>query len=266
VQYDGAHKQWNYFGRPSGTTIVTAPSEVMYGNRIYLVAQDEGGNQYTNLWEMKFSGGSGTWTNFGSHPVYDSLASTPPSVLYDGSLFFVDSGGELINMWWNGSKWIFLNNGWCEVDGWWLWKTYTKVISVGAPMSSSKVFVTCSDGTLRERWYNSSNGGAWFWNNHGKPPSGFADTVPVKLVDGKVFVNVSNSTSGTTTQKHLVERWWTGHGWEWNDHGHPPGHWLVGGAVADPSSQHVYVRSEDGQYWELSWSAGNWQWISHGKP
>jgi hypothetical protein len=260
-QYDGTaapSKQWTYYGKPPGTDIATQVSQVMYGNRVYLIGTDN------NLWEMKFGSSGYTWYNFGTSPFAIAIAQSPPVVLYDGSLFIIDSKGELINMWWNGSHWIFLNNGYCDIKGSWPFTSYTKAVSIGAPMFSSKIFVTCSDGTLRERWYNSSNG-LWAWNNHGKPPSGYADTVPVTVSDGKLFLNVSNSSSGPTAEKHLVELYFNGTQWVWNDHGHPSGGWLAGAATSDPSSTRIYVRGQDDQYYEFSWN-GTWQWVSHGAP
>jgi hypothetical protein len=215
------------------------------------------------LWEMKYgpSWPNGTW--YGSFSVPKSIAAngwttnSAPSVLYDGSLFLISGNGELINMWWNGSAWIFLDNGKCGNQ---------KATTVGAPMGNSKVFVTCSDGTLQQRWYDSANGGKWNWLNEGKPPSGYADTPPVTVEDGKLFLNVSNNSSGATTQKKLVEFYWDGTQWLWVDHGHPPGGWLLGAAASDPSSQHIYVRCQDGNYYEYSWSGGNWGWVNRGHP
>ncbi len=245
----------------------------MYGNRVYVIAQDINGYHYNNLWEMKFGAGGGTWTNFGSSPFSFSLSTTPPTVLYDGSLFFIDSKGELINMWWNGSQWIFLNNGYCEVDGWGFWKTYIGAVSVGAPMGSSKVFVTCSDGTLRQRWYDSSHGGSWHWVNHGKPAwyqngkivTGYADTPPIALGDGHVFLNVSTSSSGTTATKNLVQLWYSGTGWVWAPAGHPASTYVTGAVTGDPTyPPNVYTRGLDNNYWDAQWNGSTFVWINLG--
>ena len=268
VQYNPVTKQFVDYGGPPGAIIVTTPSEVMYGNRVYLIAQDTGGYQYNNLWEMKFGGGKGTWFNFGSSQFALSLRAATPSVLFDGSLFFIDIKGELINMWWDGAHWIFLNNGYCgggHVGAWF----------VGAPMDNSKVFVACSDFTLRQRWYNGANG-KWSWVNHGRPAwyqggnivEGYADTRPIALGSGHVFLNAGTTAAGSNSGQILIQLWYTGTGWIWAPAGDPPTTFLTGNVDGDPVyPPNVYSLGRDSHIWDAQWdNKSKFVWIDLGKP
>ena len=275
VQYDATTQSWIDYGGPPGASIVTTPSEVMYGNRVYLIAQNLNGDN--NVWEMKFGAGQGTWTKFTNNTGYGGASPSTPSVLYDGSLFFIDSGGELINMWWNGSQWIFLNNGYCQNAGW--GTAPVTALYVGAPMDSSKVFVTCSDGTLRQRWYDGANG-KWYWINQGKPTwylnhnpvTAYADTRPIALGSGHVFLNASTSSSGTNFSQTLVQLWYSGSqsGWIWVPSGYPPTTGLAYGDVAgDPGyPPNVYARGQDGHIWDAQYDANTskFVWLDLGTP
>jgi hypothetical protein len=284
LQYNpGTPGSFTDYGSPPGALIVTTPSEVMYGNHVYLIARDTTGYQYNNLWEMKFGGGKGTWRNFGSSPFALSLLPSTPSVLYDGSLFFIDIKGELINMWWDasappGSQWVFLNNGYC-VPGKGIWPFDTPPVGalyVGAPMDSSKVFVTCTDETLRQRWYDSSNGGSWHWINHGKPTwylnhnpvTAYADTRPIALGSGHVFLNASTTSSGT--DQTLVQLWYRGPSdWVWVPQGDPPTTFLTGNVDGDPLyPPNVYSLGKDGHIWDAQYDPSTFKfvWIDFGKP
>ena len=273
LQYNPATKQFTDYGGPPGAVILTTPSEVMYGNRVYLVARDIAGYGYNNIWEMKFGGGKGAWLNFGSSQFALSVAASTPSVLFDGSLFFIDIKGELINMYWNGSQWIFLNNGYCgggTVGAWF----------VGAPMDKSKVFVTCSDLTLRERWYDSSNGGSWHWVNHGKPYwfqngaafMAFADTRPIAFGSGHVFFNASttNSTNLSDANQVLIQLWYSSSGWIWAPagDGHPATTLLTGNIDGDPVYPgNLYSLGKNGHIWDAQWdNKSKFVWIDLGKP
>ena|ERR1019366_9357542 len=226
---------------------------------------------------MKFGGDKGTWFNFGSSPFALSLAASTPSVLYDGSLFFIDNKGELINMWWNGSQWIFLNNDYCEAGT--LFKPPIRALYVGAPMDSSKVFVTCSDFTLRQRWYNGANG-KWSWINQGKPTwylnhnpvTAYADTRPIALGSGHVFLNASTTSSGTNPPQTLVQLYYGGSraGWIWSPSGDPPTTRLAYGDVAgDPIyPPNVYALGQDGHIWDARYDASTQKfvWMDLGIP
>ena len=234
----------------------------MYGNRVYVVGTDN------HLWEMKYDQGVNKtygWTNFGQQ-----VFQQTPSVLHDGSLFFIDSKGEVVQMWWNSinNQWDFANQGYCAVSGWLFWKTYTTAVLLGAPMpNSSTIFVVCSDGGVRHIWYDKSRGqwnwandGVPTWYNNGKPVSGHADTPPVAVAEGKLFLNVSTSGSGLTSQKNLVQYYWNGSTWVWSPQGHPPGVYLTGAAASDWTSQNVYVRGEDNKYYTRYWNGSAWVW------
>jgi len=285
VQYNPSTTSFTDYGSPPGALIVTTPSEVMYGNRVYLIARDTTGYQYNNLWEMKYGGGKGAWLNFGSSPFALSLLPSTPSVLYDGSLFFIDIKGELINMWWDasappGHQWVFLNNGYC-VPGKGIWPFDTPPVGalyVGAPMDSSKVFVTCTDETLRQRWYDASNGGSWHWINHGKPTwylnhnpvTAYADTRPIALGSGHVFLNASTTSSGSDTDQTLVQLWYRGPSdWVWVPQGDPPTTFLTGNVDGDPLyPPNVYSLGKDGHIWDAQYDPNTFKfvWIDLGIP
>jgi hypothetical protein len=182
-------------------------------------------------------------------------------------------------MWWDapapaGHQWVFLNNGYCEAGT--LFKPPVGALYVGAPMDSSKVFVTCTDETLRERWYNASNG-KWSWANHGKPywyqngkwVTAFADTRPISLGSGHVYLNASTTSSGSETDQILVQLWYSGTGWIWTSAGDPPTTMLTGNIDGDPVwPPNLYSLGKDGHIWDAQWdyNKSTFVWLDLGIP
>ncbi|HMN97043.1 MAG TPA: hypothetical protein PKC43_02825 [Phycisphaerales bacterium] len=246
-----------YLGAPSLVVQMSPPSEVMYGNRVYVVG--EGPFNSGSLYE-RFSSGSGAWLNFG-HPLGRSLRLAAPCVLRDGKLFMASDGGELIEMWRNGNSWHFSNHGrplpWLNVE------------LVGAPMPlTDKLFATCSDGTLWQRYWH---GAGWTWFSHQRPAPGFlCDSAPVTVFDGKLFVTARHFFTGV---RRLFELYWNGAGWSWYDHGAPSGTNLLAGAATSTAllpgiSSRIAVKGTNGSFYLRYYDPGTarWLWQSCGSP
>ena len=107
---------------------MSAPSDVMYGNRVYTVVDG-------SLRE-RFCDGSGGWYDFGypsGNGHHSPLRDVKPCVWGDGKLFVTNIYGEVYQMWWDphNSTWNWYNHGTPPKAHW--YDPAIKAISVGAP-------------------------------------------------------------------------------------------------------------------------------------
>jgi hypothetical protein len=255
---NGSLGQLTFFGAPPGRpSTMSGPSEVMYGNRVFVAA---GGVLYE-----RFLWGPVDWHShgmaFGSKPLRD----VTPCVFRDGSIFATTTGGELVQLWWNAGNqtWNWYGHGHPErysIFG----GGGVSAISVGAAMpGSGKVFVTCSDGSLRQVYHD---GTTWRWHNHGTPFGWRVDSRAVAILDGKLFVT-GRWDSGGTIHRTLLELYWNGSAWIWYDHGTPPGTGLESGAATTMGGDFVAVMGTNGRYYLRDWdpATGNWRWKDCGR-
>lgn len=242
-----------YQGYPTGwPSLLSAPSAVMYGNRVMLVGDSK-------LHE-RFMFGNTTWYTHGMASGYKPLNNVTPCVLSDGHVFVTTVGGEVFQMWWNGtnSTWNWLNHGHPKKFNY-FGNGGIKANSVGAAMSASnKVFVTCADGSLRQIYYDGAN---WIWFNHGKPFGYSADSPAVAISEGKLFVTGS---SGNT--RSLFQLYWNGTIWVWFNHGTPPGTNIANGTGATTAlgGNDVAVQGANGNFYILYYTGSNWAWKNIG--
>lgn len=238
--------RWTNYGSPPLVQVASAPSKVMYGNRVYVVGTDG------KLWEKFLN--SSPWYNFG-HPLGHPLRAAPPCVLSDGKMFVVTVGGQVIQMYWNSSNntWNFYNHGYPYKTA---FKT-VKAIGVGAGMNTGKVFINCDDGSLRQLYYN---GSSWGFYNHGQPTSNyFVDCVPEAIRDGKLFVTASFMNS--SYYRALFQLYWNGSTWVWASHGSPSNQLKAGVSIC-PNIDRIFIRDNTDSPWEVFWNSG-WQWQAH---
>lgn len=196
----GAGSWSNYGAPPSLPSVLSGPSALMYGNRVMIVG---GGELYE-----RFLWGAKTWHPHGKAQNYKPLRNVTPCVLRDGSVFVTTQGGEVAQMWWDSAvnQWKWHNHGYPEkanafgMGG-------VKAVSVGAPMpSTSKVFVTCDDGSLRQIFHD---GSGWVWHDHGKPFGWRIDSTAVSISEGKLFVTGSWN-SGSNTYRTVLQLYYNG--------------------------------------------------------
>jgi hypothetical protein len=239
-------------GSPGAGAQISAPSDVMYGNRVYLIVQF--GANSGSLYE-RFSPTNSTWLNFGS-PTTSPLRASPPCVLADGKLFVSNFLGDLIQLWWNTSNntWNWYNHGHPSSS---TFNPTIQVLSVGGAMDS-KVFATCSDGTLRQvSW----GGSSWDWYNHGNPFGYNVDSPASAIALGKLFV------TGNSGGYHvLLQLYWNGSIWVWYNHGWPTGTTLQPGAITTRGANQVVVKATNGNFYETYWTGTAWAWKTLGTP
>jgi hypothetical protein len=241
-------------GSPGFGMQMSEPSDVMYGNRVYVIGQD--GANSGSLFE-RFYISNGSWFNFGS-PATSPLRASQPAVLRDGSLFVSDIYGNAWQMWWNTSNntWNWYNHGQPASP---FLSPYIKVASIGAAMpESGKVFATCSDGTLRQIYYN---GSSWVWYNHGNPFGYNVDSQAASIAEGKLFV------TGNSGDYHvLLQLYWNGSTWVWYNHGWPAGTTLLPSVTTARGTSQVVVKATNGNFYETYWTGSVWAWKNLGAP
>lgn len=234
-------------------TPTSAPSEVMYQNRVFIVRGDGILFEQFVKWSVsQYSHGS---------PDQSGVTIATPTVLKDGSVFVTTRKGELYQRWWNpaNSQWSWHNHHYCQDAI--LPANRVKAVWTGAPMLSSKMFVTCDDGTLREVYYN---GSTWLWANHGNAGGYYLNSHPVAIADGKLFVT-GLAPNGT---RALLQLYWNGSMWLWANHGTPPGTGISGAAAVAFGGDRAVVRGTDGNYYACFWNfnTSKWEWKNCGHP
>ena len=184
------------------------------------------------------------------------------------NLFMRGRDGKLMERYWNGSGWSWVDTG-KEVLG------EPAIVVRGNKASTSgsdiriNLFVQGADGKLWERYWN---GSAWSWVDTGK----MVDGDPVVIVRGN-----AGATSGSDIRINLFvrgqdgklwERYWNGSAWAWVDtgklvEGTPVA--LVRGDVQDVEANdlriNLFVRGADGKLWERYWNGSGWSWVDTGK-
>lgn len=161
-----------------------------------------------------------------------------------GSLFLRTENGELMERWWDANpvspvvgtpEAAVASAGAATVKGWqWINHGHPEgapiVSAPGALINGLSVFMTTTEGSLCERFWN---GTAWVWIDHGQPGSPLLPVSPVDLHDGAVFCQLQNGK--------LAERLWQQKKWTWKSYDVPEG----GGAKycsSDPLSRNNCVR------------------------
>jgi hypothetical protein len=230
---------------------ISAPSEVMYQNRVFVV--DQNGDLYEQFVQW-----SSAQSLHGKPSSNTGVSLAKPTVLQDGSVFVTAKTGELFQRWWDSpkSKWAWHNHHYCEeaILPW----NRKLALWTGAAMPN-KIFVTCNDGTLRQVYHSQNN---WEWYNHGTGGY-YVSGPPVAFGDGKLFV-----TALWGTQRILLQLYWANSMWLWYNHGTPPGTSISGYVAAAYGGDRAVVRGLDGNYYARFWnsSTSQWEWKNCGHP
>ncbi len=228
------------------------PSDIMYLNRVFVTSSN-------NLHEY-FVRWSAVSTPF-PHPMRDKVHAQKPCVMADGHVFVTSSTGKLLQLWDQpGKGWTWVDHDYPE-PGWFK----VRAVFVGAGMPSNKVFVTCNDGTLRQRWWT---GTKWEWHSHGSPFGWRIDSRAAATEDGKLFVTGDWDHAGGNTRTLLQLYYDSVSGqWIWFDHGRPFGISIdeVGAAVAWGGDRAI-VKGVDGNFYGCVWNGTMWVWKSYGQP
>ncbi len=242
------------------TTQLSEPSEY-FSNRYICTVEKFSRHGFTRRSLLQVDTLNGTWTEHEA-PAKRLRSDTPVSVLNPTQFFMANLSGKLIERWYSRSGWKWVKNR----------SPDSKIVHVGAAMgTSNKVFVTLEDGSLWQRWWNSSFG--WQWHSHGNPFGWHIDSSPVALDDGKLFVTGDWDHAGGNTRT-LLQLYYDGSSgqWQWFDHGRPPGTSIAEGGVAvnpiGSGGAHVIVKGTDGLFYMCYFdpNVNQWVWKGCGTP
>jgi len=237
----------------SPNTPPPAPSASVSDRFTYTVVTHNGNEKL-----FEYDSRTATWTHHaGKSPRYDS----PVCLLAPSHLFMASDRGHLIERWKTPSgSWAWGDHA--NPTNWTLFNR-PDAVHVGGAMPSNKVFVTFSDGSLWQRWWD---GGHWRWHPHGIPFGWRVDSPAVAVADGKLFVTGDWDHAGGNTRV-LLQLYWNGSSWTWYPHGSPPSTSIAeGGAAATIGGDHVVVKGTDGNFHMCWWNGSAWAWKNCGAP
>ncbi|MBV9328335.1 MAG: hypothetical protein JO352_31855 [Chloroflexi bacterium] len=268
--------QWSPVGQPVGAVVASAPSVVGYRDggvqQIKVFARGDKGNLTQAYWSDMDR--AWTWHDHGQADG-TAIASAPASfgwVQTDGTnrlnVFAMGGSGQLVEAYWDGSDWLWNNHGnppgsalasgtavvgWVQSDG----KQRLNVFAMGA------------NGQLIEAFYDGDN---WHWNNHGTPPETAINSAPTAVSwvqsDGKQRLNVfAMGANG-----NLIEAFYDGDNWQWNDHGPPPGTavasapTIIGYVESSAQIFDLFVEAANGNLVQFHYDGDRWGWSDRGQP
>jgi len=193
--------------------------------------------------ERWWDGGKWTWTDHGLPPPKTGVRnflSEPTIAAYRMvltqrfSIFLKQSDGSLIERYWTGSTWLWADHG--HPPGT-LPNGARNSISSGLVSVAWKagitdrinVFARSANGNLMERYWSGSQ---WLWSEHVVPvESGRPASTAMLASTPAVFTYMSGpdirvNIFASRADGNLVERYWDGSQWNWNDK-HGPSDKLV---------------------------------------
>lgn len=263
--------------------LFSTASDVKINNRLYAIVGANAGDGIGPATLFEHDLNQQTWTSLGKPKRAIRFAldkelelkkNQKPCVLNHERVFVSSYDGELCQWVGNGTSGYWINHGVPEERGFWFWGTDIGAKFIGAAMpETSKVFMTCTDGSLRQFYWDGTN---WRWQNHGRPFGGLKMiSAPVSIAEGKLFVIADYRLSfpffGVVFEIKplLLELHWNGTAWAWRNHGRPPGvDSLYGNPEAAYGGHQVVVQALDStchvRWWDNS--VGDWVWKSCGKP
>jgi hypothetical protein len=257
--WDGQKWQWNDQGRPPNTQVASAPAIVGWTQdgvqRLNVFFQGANGN----LIELAWLGQQWQWGDHGQPP-NTQVASAPAIVgwILDGvqriNVLFHGANGNLIQLWWNGQEWAWKDHG--QPPNTQVASASTIVGWIEGGVQRLNAFFRGANGNLMGLWWD---GGQWQWNDQGQPPNTQVASAPAIvgwIQDGVQRFNVFfQGVNG-----NLIELWWNGQRWQWNDHGQPPNTQVASAPAIAGWIQgrvqrfNVFFRGADGSLSELWWS------------
>ncbi len=240
----------------TSTIMLTEPAGPIFDKRVFTVAGIANPNARSDHL-LEADSRSRMWTNHGQESTGGRPSRhSPVSVLGPTQFFMAADNGHLVERWFTGSGWAWGDHGnpARRVDA----------VHVGAAMPSGKVFVTCDNGSLWQRWWSAAGG--WQWHNHGIPYGWRVDSTAVAIADGKLFVTGDWDHNGGNTRV-LLQLFYSGGIWQWHDHHTPPGTSIAeGGPAAAFGSHHIVVKGTNGRFYMCYWNWAAWVWKDCGSP
>lgn len=97
------------------------------------------------------------------------------------------------------------------------------------------------------------------WTNHGQD-----STRNRPVVNAPVCALHQNHIFHVSESGKVMERWFTGNGFPWGDHGKPSRHDARYVGAPMPSNK-FFMTNENGELWQRYWNGG-WIWYNHGYP
>jgi len=135
------------------------------------------------------------------------LSPLPGSALKDlrsvGSLFLRTEAGTIVERWWNGAKWQWVDHG-HPPSG-------TVLSAPSSTINRQSFFVTGSDGDVWERHWA---GLSWEWHSHERPQ----DDEPLIISSARGAVLNSHTILFEAVDGRLAQRIWEMGGWKWLVH------------------------------------------------
>ncbi|MBV9328090.1 MAG: hypothetical protein JO352_30615 [Chloroflexi bacterium] len=150
---------------------------------------------------------------------------TPAAVAWDAdgvprlNVFMAGTNGNLLERWWGDGQWQWADHG--QPPGSQMISPPTAVTwTDGAGAVRINLFFLGSNGNFVERWWD---GGSWQWHDWGQPPGTAMGSQPAAVTwsDGNGVAHLNVFCRGENGA--LLEHFWDGNAWHWNNHGLPPG-------------------------------------------
>lgn len=272
--WDGSQWNWTDHGTPPGTTIDSSPAAVVFSEggvtKISVFAQGGNGSLINRWWD----GSQWNWTDHGTPPG-GTISSPPAAIVFKDadttkiSVFAIGSNQNLINRWWDGSQWNWTDHGRLTASG--FVQNQAPAIAAWTEGTTTKFSVftrQVAGNQIVQRWWDGSQ---WNWFGHGSPPG----TTIVSAFAAIAWDSGSGLRFNVFAQggnNHLIERWWDGSQWNWNDQGLPPTgtvdsaptmvFWYTGGGVRIS----LFARGTTGRLINRWWDGSSWIWTDHDFP
>jgi hypothetical protein len=273
--YDGTKWTWTDHGNPARDSAeIGNPQAITYvdnaGNRrIYVFATTT--NRRLKL--LYFNGFQWQWVDQGGPDIDPTSTSAITYVDPTGNrrIYLFGTGtsnSHLVTNYWNGSSWLWADNG--HAPG--AFGCSSDTITYEDDQGARKIDVFCSgvvDNTHHQLLVNSWNGSSWSWLNHGGEGVGTPHALTFTESTGSRRIHVVADLADTPTLHSRIDG-----SWYWITLGKPvPGTTLLTGldaiAYTDvAANRRMQVFAQFGnQMWSRTWDGAGWQgWLSHGAP
>ena len=217
--WDGSKWVWEDQGQPKGVTgIGTASPSAVYQSKadriaVFVVGND--GHLYDKYWDGK----KWVWQDQGRPKGVTGIGAASPSAVYQSkadriAVFVVGNDGHLYDKYWNGSKWVWEDQGLPAGVA----AIYSPTAVYESKLDRIIVFVTGNDFHLYDKYWD---GKKWVWEHQGVPPGTllidrfFGMSAVYQSKQDRIVVFVVGDTG------HLFDKYWNGAKWVWEDQGSP---------------------------------------------
>jgi hypothetical protein len=255
---------------PDPAGVSSTPSAIYQPplDRIVVFAVARNGHLYDWFYDQQQSG----WVPEDQGiPVGVQSLTGDPSAVYQAAedrdfVFVAGQNGRLYEKSWNGRRWLWQDLGVPPLAG-----------SVSGPSAVYQptldrvlVFVTGADGHLYDKYRDGNGFWSDQWEDQGVPPQVdhlYFPSATYQSSSDRIVVFVYGLTGFSSSR--LVDKYWDGQQWQWEDQGNPDDTMIASGpaAIYQPTFDrvHVFVTGANGNLYEKYWY-GQWIWEDHGNP